>query len=261
MSTLLQCILNQNPTICATPTDPVLEYLFAARNNYTKTPEAKAMGKDLALKTWRGFCRGGLDGYAEAYTDRPNICIKTRGATIHYRWFEAFMASKPKMICMVRDLRSIVSSMEKIHRKSTENSSDMVNHAEMKGTSTPKRVGMWLNSPPVGLALERLQQCIQEGINKEMLILRAEDLTTTPDAVMRKLYAYLELPYFKHDFDNVEQSVKEDDSVYGLTSDLHTIRNKVTPLKFDAVQILGQGVCEQIDKNHVWYQKTFGYIK
>ena len=78
---------------------------------------------------------------------------------------------------------------------------------------------------------------------------------------MRKLYAYLNLPYFKHDFDNVEQSVKEDDSVYGLTSDLHTIRNKVTPLKFDAVEILGQGVCEQIDKNHAWYQKTFGYIK
>ncbi len=261
MSTLLQCILNQNPSICATPTDPVLEYLFAARNNYTKTPEVKAMDKELALKTWRGFCRGGLNGYAESYTDRPNICIKTRGATIHYRWFESFMAYKPKMICMVRDLRSVVASMEKIHRKSTENSSDMVNHGEMKGTSTPKRVAMWLNSPPVGMALERLQQCIREGINRDILILRAEDLTTNPDVVMRKAYAYLNLPYYKHNFDNVEQSVKEDDSVYGLTADLHTIRNKVSPLKFDAVEVLGMDVCDQINKNFSWYQKSFGYIQ
>jgi sulfotransferase len=171
------------------------------------------------------------------------------------------MPEKPKMICMVRDLRSIVASMEKIFRKNAENHSDMVNHGEMKGTSTAKRVGMWLNSPPVGLALERLQQCFQEGISREMLILRAEDLTANPTETMKRLYDYVGLESYAHDFDNVEQSVTEDDSVYGLTSDLHTIRNKVTPLKFDAVQVLGQGVCEQIDKNHVWYQKMFGYIK
>ena len=55
MSTLFQCILNQNPTITATPTDPVLEYLYGARINYTNTPEVKAIDPDLALKTWKGF--------------------------------------------------------------------------------------------------------------------------------------------------------------------------------------------------------------
>ena len=85
MSTLMQCILNQNPEIQATPTDPVLEYLYAARMNYTNTPEVKAMDKDLALKTWRGFCLGGLEGYANSYTNKPNLCIKTRGGTIHYK--------------------------------------------------------------------------------------------------------------------------------------------------------------------------------
>jgi sulfotransferase len=260
MSTLLQCILNQNPSICATPTDPVLEYLFAARKNYTHTPEAKAMGPELALKTWRGFCQGGLQGYAAAYTDRPNLCIKTRGATIHYRWFESFMPEKPKMICMVRDLRAILASMEKIFRNNAENHSDMVNHGEMKGTSTAKRVGMWLNSPPVGLALERLQQCYQEGINREMLILRAEDLTTNPADTMRRLYDYLGLESYAHDFDNVEQSVTEDDSVYGLTPDLHTIRNKVRPLKADFDEVLGSGICAQINQQHAWYQNLFGYL-
>ena len=61
MSTLLQCVLNQNPEITATPTDPVLEYLYGARMNYSSVPEVNAIDKELALKHWRGFCWGGLE--------------------------------------------------------------------------------------------------------------------------------------------------------------------------------------------------------
>lgn len=260
MSTLLQCILNQNPDIAATPTDPVLEYLYGARINFTSTLEVKAMDADLALKTWRGFCWGGLCGYADAYSGvKENLCIKTRGASIHYKWFESFMPYKPKMICMVRDLKSIFSSMEKIYRKNQDYHQEIQNHAEMKGTSTAKRIDSWVTSPPVGMALERLQQTFLEGINKEILYIRAEDLTNYPQREMDKIYSYLELKPFKHDFDNVEQTVKEDDAVYGLTKDLHTIRRKVQPLTPDYDKILGKQICDWIDNNFAWYQQGFGY--
>ena len=261
MSTLLQCILNQNPDICATPTDPVLEYLYGARMNYTNTPEVKAIDKDLALKTWRGFCWNGLRGYADAYTDNLNICIKTRGATIHHDWFSSFMPYEPKMICMVRNLKSIISSMEKLYRTNQENHQDIQNHAEMKGTSTPKRVDIWFASPPVGLALERLQQCFLEGINKKVLYIRAEDLTSYPQREMKKVYDYLGLQEYRHDFNNVEQTVKEDDAVYGLTPTLHTIRREVQPLTPDYDKVLGKQVCDWIDNTFAWYQQGFGYTK
>lgn len=260
MSTLLQCILNQNSNVAATPTDPVLEYLYGARMNYTNSPEVKAIDKDLAIKAWRGFCWGGLEGYSKSYAENPNICIKTRGGTIHYRWFESFMPYKPKMICMVRNLKSIISSMEKIYRKNQESHQSIQNHAEMKGTNTAKRVDSWFASPPVGLALERLEQCFLEGINKEVLYIRAEDLTNNPQIQLDKIYDYLGLESYKHDFDNVEQSIKEDDSVYGLTSDLHTIRSKVVPLESDYKTILGKDICDWIDKTFYKYQKRFGYL-
>jgi len=259
MSTLLQCILNQNPEIQATPTDPVLEYLYGARMNFTNTPEVKAMGEVLSIKTWRGFCLGGLEGYANSYTDKPNLCIKTRGGTIHYRWFEGFMPYKPKMICMVRNLKSIFSSMEKLHRKKPEYHHDIQNHQEMKGTSTAKRIDAWLATPPVGLALERLQQTILEGINKEILYIRAEDLTSYPEREMNKIYKYLDLPFYKHDFDNIKQTVEVDDSIYGMTKDLHTVRSSIKPVKADYVDILGKQPCDWIDANFAWYQKPFGY--
>ena len=261
MSTLLQCILNQNPEICATPTDPVLEYLYGARMNFTNTPEVKAIDQELAFKTWRGFCKGGLEGYAKSYSNKPHLCVKTRGGTIHYRWFESFMGEKPKMICMVRNLKSVFSSMEKLYRKNQEHHQSIQNHAEMKGTSTAKRIDAWVASPPVGLALERLQQTFLEGINKEVLYIRAEDLTSYPDREMNKIYEYLGLTHVRHDFDNIEQTVKEDDSVYGLTNDLHTIRQKVQPLTPDYNTILGKQICDWIDNNFAWYQQSFGYTK
>ena len=261
MSTLLQCILNQNPQVCATPTDGVLEYLYGARANFTSTPEVKAIDKDLALKTWRGFCWGGLEGYAKAYTEKDNICIKTRGATIHHDWFNSFMPYDMKCIVMVRNLKSIISSMEKLYRSNQENHQEIQNHAAMTGTSTAKRVDSWFASPPVGLALERLQQCFLEGTNKNFLYVRAEDLTSYPDREMNKIYNYLGLDPFKHDFDNVEQTVKEDDSVYGLSSTLHTIRQSVKPLTPDYTQVLGPQICDWIDNTFQNYQRMFGYIK
>ena len=261
MSTLMQCILNQNPEIQATQTDPVLEYLYGARMNFTNTPEVKSMDKSLALKTWRGFCWGGLEGYSKSYTDKPNLCIKTRGGTIHYKWFESFMPYKPKMICMVRNLKSVFSSMEKIYRKNQEYHQEIQNHSEMKGTSTAKRIDAWCAGPPIGLALERLQQTILEGINKDVLYIRAEDLTSNPQQEMDKIYSYLGMQSYEHDFNNVEQSIKEDDSVYGLTNDLHTIRTKVEPLKEDYNEILGKQICDWIDGKFAWYQQGFGYTK
>jgi len=261
MSTLLQCIINQNPAIAATPTDPVLEYLYGARINFTNSPEVKAIDADLAMKAWHGFCWGGLQGYANAYSTKPNLCIKTRGGTIHYRWFESFMPYKPKMICMVRNLKSIFSSMEKLHRKHQNHHQSIQNHAEMKGTSTAKRIDAWIASAPVGLALERLQQTMLEGIDKEILYVRAEDLTSYPDREMNKIYAYLNMQPYKHDFNNVEQGIKEDDSVYGLTSDLHTIRHQVESLAPDYNHILGKQICDWIDSNVAWYQRRFGYVK
>jgi len=260
MSTLLQCILNQNSSIAATPTDPVLEYLYGARMNYTNTPEVKAIDTELAVRAWRGFCWGGLKGYSESYSNRPHLCIKTRGGTIHYRWFEAFMPYKPKMICMVRDLKSIMASMEKIYRKRQESHQSIQNHSKMTGTSTAKRVVEWSKSVPVGMALERMEQCFLESIDQSVLYIRAEDLTTNPFTELNRIYNYLGLPPFSHDFDNVEQSIKEDDAVYGLTPDLHTIRRKISPVKIDYEEILGKDVCLWIDNNFQKYQQQFGYI-
>lgn len=263
MSTLMQNILLQNSDIYATPTDGSLELLYASRTNFTSSPEFKAQDGTLMLKAWRGYCYWGLQGYANGLTDRPNVCLKSRGIGIHYDWYNAFFGQngRPvKIICMVRDLRQIFSSMEKLYRSNQEHHQGVQDHAKMSGTTIEKRVDVWSQSQPIGLAIERLEQNFRDGSAKNILFVKAEDLTSKPDIEMEKVYKYLDLPTYAHNFNNVEQLTKEDDEVYGLSNTLHKIRNRVEPLKKDYLEMLGKPVSDWINTRYHWYQSYFKYV-
>ena len=154
-STLLQNILAQNPDIYATPTSGVLELVFAARGNYTDSPEFKAQDAEVMKKAFLAFCTQGMKAYYEAITDQKYVIDKSRGWGIHYDFLN-LLNPEPKIICMVRDLRDIFASMEKNYRKNPDKQDPILNWAQMSGTTVPKRIDIWAQNPPVGMAIERL---------------------------------------------------------------------------------------------------------
>ncbi len=89
---------------------------------------------------------------------------------------------------------------------------------------------------PIGPVMDRIYQLLLDGTHENILFIKFENLTTNPDRELRKIYEYLELPYFKHDFNTVEQVTHENDRVWGVFGD-HTIKNKVQPVKEDKQQI------------------------
>jgi len=257
-STLLQNILAQNPNFYVTPTSGVLELVYATRANYTTSPEFKAQDQELMKDGFLSFCRDGVKGFFNAITDKKYVMDKSRGWGVHYGFLNAFMP-KPKIVCMIRDPRDIYTSMEKNFRKSQHMDSGIVNHAEMLGTTTEKRVDYWVNNQPVGLAMERLQQVLREGTDEHILFVKFEDLCANPKFEMERVYNYLEIPQFYHDFDNVTQVTVEDDSVYGIYGD-HNIRTKVEPVLSKSQNILGDGACNWLRNHYDWFYQRFDYI-
>jgi len=83
-STLLQNIFAQNPDIYATPTSGVLELIFAARENYTNSPEFIAQDKELMKTAYLSFCKEGMDGFYNSITDKKYVRDKSRGWGVHY---------------------------------------------------------------------------------------------------------------------------------------------------------------------------------
>ena len=257
-STMLQNILAQNPDFYATPTSGVLELIFAARGNYTNSPEFKAQDPELMKNGYLAFCKKGMDAFYEAITDKKYVIDKSRGWGIHYEFLKSVRGEEPKIICMVRDIRDVFCSMEKNFRKNPEKASSILDWSKMQGTTIHKRIDIWIQNPPVGMAIERLSEMIRMGIDKKILFVKYEDLCLYPDKEMIRIYSYLDVPYFEHDFDNIEQVTIEDDEVYGVFGD-HTIRKQLSLTPSTAKQVLGDDVYQWITKNYRWYLDYFRY--
>ena len=258
-STLIQNILMQNPDIYSTPTSGVIEFLLNARSIYTTGDAFRAQDPETMKSGFKHFCKAGLHGFYDGITDRPYVIEKSRGWIGHSEFIEFFTDEKPKMICMVRDLRAIFASMEKNFRKNPDKDPGIVNGAELKNMTTTARIDWFSVNVPIGPSLEWLSEVFQRGKEGEVLFVRFEDLTTDPETELKRIYEYLELPYFKHDFNNVEQLTHENDVIHGIFGD-HTIQPQVKPVKNDYIQVLGKENSDRLREHYDWYFTAFNYI-
>ena len=257
-STLLQNILGNNPTIHATPTNGVFEMLVASKKIYSKSPVFKAQDSDDMKKAFLTYCRYGLEGFFDALTDRPYVIDKSRSWAVNKPFIDSFYPNA-KVICMVRDLRDIVTSMEKNYRKHPDKHSL---GEENEGLILGQRVSIWMSpqAKPVGHTLNNLKEVIHRGFNKDMLFVKFEDLTRSPKEVMQKIHNYLEIPYYNYDFNNIKQVTFEDDKFHGIYGD-HIIKPKVKEVKSVAKQILGNRICNLLYERNKWYFDYFEYEK
>lgn len=256
-STLLQNLIAQNPSIYATPTSPVADYLSVIREVYTNNPNVLAQDEEQMKISFKGLCKHSLDGYFSSLTDKPYILDKSRAWMPNYDFIEFFTEEEPKIICLVRDLRDIFCSNEKNYRKNPHKARQ--NFGMGDATTLPKRIDVWASSNNfTGSAIDFLNDAIRTGTINHMLLIKYENLCLYPDKAMERIYDYLQIPFYNHDFDNVPQLTHENDQIHGIFG-IHTIRNSVEMLPSDAIQVLGREVCDWIYNNYRWFFEYFGY--
>ncbi len=257
-STLFQELCNQNPEFYATPTSGFLELIYGAKANFQSSPEFKAQDPHVMDKAFFGFCRASMDGYFNALTDKPYVLDKNRGWGISYGLANMFYP-EPKIVCMVRDLRAVFSSMEKNFRKNPHRENYVQNPVNLQGTTVRKRVDIWAEGLPVGVSIDRLKDCFEQGIAEKMLFIRYEDLMENPEHEMRRFYEYISLPYYeKHDFENIVQKEHENDMAHGIYGD-HKLRPKFKKLPDDWDEILGFEISNAIKNTYKWFYTQFEY--
>lgn len=260
MTTLMCNVLANNPRIGGGETSPLLEYLYAARGNYSSTPEVKsALTEEIMQKAFLNFCREGMNGYASAITEKEIYLDKSRG-WVYYSDFLWQLFPDAKIVVMIRDLRSVVSSFEKKWREHPEILDLRDNPQNQDFITIEQRVNHFLNDAPVGIALKRLYNAVQTNSIAKMHVVKAEDLCANPEKVMRGVYEYLNEPYFDLDYSNVQQVTQENDRIsdFGIYGD-HKIKPAIVQLPKDYIQILGSSVCNQIKSNFQWFYDTFKY--
>lgn len=256
-SELLQVILSQNPKIYASTTSPLLEYQFAARN-ILNMPEVKSQNSKLMEKAFINMCGAMARSYYTPITDCSVVIDKNRGWCHYYEWVEQWNPN-PKMFCIVRDLRSVLASMERIYRKNRHSPESIDVPLKLQNMTTIQRIDFWLGSPPIGIALNKTLDVFQRRINDKMYFIKYEELLQKPQETLNGLYEYLEEEPYKHDFDNIVKTVEEDHAHFGIFGN-HDVRKKLGAYKpNDWSDIYNNDVSKSIFEKNKWYFDVFKY--
>ena len=237
-SEVLQNILAQNPDIYTTPTSGLSDIVLAAREGYSKSTEFKNQHPDLVKGSFISFCTKGMETYYEYATTKKYVVDSSNNWGIHYDFLNLAFPN-PKVICLLKDPRDIFADMESEFKNNPDKHPDILNWTTGQGITVPKRIDIWIQNSPVGLAFERLSEMFRVGVAAKVLFIKFEDLCLYPDTTMVKIYDYLNIPNFKHDFDSI-----------GLE-----------PVRSKAKEILGRDVTEWIHTNFKWYFDQFKYTK
>jgi sulfotransferase len=248
-STLLTNVLVQNPKFHSTATSSFLDLLLQLRDNWKNLEGHKAFpdGQDR----W-DVIRAVSQSYHK--TNKRIIFDKNRGWTNHIELAEKISGKKAKLIACVRDMSDICASFEKLFR---DNRGEDEIHGEFnnpKMRTLDSRIELWTSDEGViGRPYVSLVDAYKRGLGDRIFILPYEEWTSQPETWFRKMYEFLEEPYFNHDFQNVEQFIRENDAGYGWGDNLHEIKTgPVKPIKSRALEMLGENWVNKLKNSEFW---------
>ena len=251
-STLLTNILLQNPRFSTTATSSFLDFLLQVRDNWEKLDGHKHYpnGQDK----W-SVIRGITQTYHN--TDKSIIFDKNRGWSTHIEFIEKVTGDKAKVIACVRNLEDICSSFEKLFRKNRADGEIHGEFSNSKMKTIDGRVGVWTaDEGVVGRPYVSLLDTIQRGLGDRILFFPYEEWTSNPDFWFKRLYKFIGEDYFQHDFNNIEQNIRENDAGYGWGSDLHEIKSgRLQPARSDAMKVIGEDWCQKLHDTEFWKTK------
>lgn len=252
-STLLQNILGNHPEIYATPTSPVFQFLNVTRNVFTQDPCVKSQDEIEMKNAYTSMLKYALHGYFYGITDKKYVIDKSRAWGLNYDFLNTIVPN-PKIVCMVRDLRDILASMEKRYRKYP--------NMQTAPPTLPERISKWLeyDTKPVGFTLNNLQEVFQRKNDDKILFIKYEDLTTNPQKQLNIIHNYLGLNNYKYDFKDIRQVTYENDKFHGIYGD-HIIKREVKPVPSEAKKLLGEPICNLIYERIKWYFEKFNYTQ
>jgi sulfotransferase len=250
-STLLSALLNQNPDIHCGAISPVLEIMYYTEQYFENSEQALAYPKP---EQHHKIISSVIDNYYGERTE-PIIFDKCRAWPNNVDRLQKYITKTPKILCPVRDVLEILASfIQLIHRNSNQLS--FVDKALIEKGYTPTDDNRcdYLMSPEgiVDQSLYAFGEGFNKNCEKYMHMVEYNDLVNRPERTFRKIYEFLELPYYAHDFNNVNHKYRErDDDVYGL-SDMHEVRKRIQRVSKRPEEVLSDYILNKYSNIEFW---------
>jgi len=217
-NTLFTSIINQNPEIACTPNSITLEimkdlFLLKQTDVFQNYPDHKSLDNVLDVV------------YDNYYKDWPQPIIIDRGPVMtegNLYLMQKHFKRPFKCIVLLRDTVDVLASYMKWY---TENPDAFVNKL---ANTDEEKLSIVMNKEG---AVAKDLEAIKNSYNyKDMChYVKYDDLVSQPEQEIRKVYQFMNLPYFNHRFQDLQQvevnGMKYDDTVLG--KNMHNIKSTV----------------------------------
>ena len=214
-NTLFASIMNQNPAIAATANSITLEimkdlFLLKQTDVFLNYPDHKSLDNVLDSV---------FDTY---YKDWPQRIIIDRGPVMtsgNFALMQKHYKRPFKCIVLLRDLMDVLASYMQWY---TENPDAFPNRYNLN--TDEKKLSMIMNKEG---AVAKDLEAIKNSYNYKDIChyVKYDDIVTNPEQEFKKIYEFIEEPYFYHKFNNVDQvnvnGLSYDDKIVG--SNMHKL--------------------------------------
>ena len=214
-NTLFASIMNQNPEIAATPNSVTLEimkdlYLLKKTDVFLNYPDHKSLDNVLDSV------------YDNYYKDWPQRIIIDRGPVMtpdNFKLMQKHFKKPFKCIVLLRDLMDVLASYMKWY---TENPNAFPNRYNCKNDE--EKLSMVMNKEG---AVAKDLTAIKNAYNYPDIchFVKYNDLVAQPEQEFKKIYKFIDEPYFNHQFNNLDQvklnGLSYDDKIVG--SNMHKL--------------------------------------
>jgi sulfotransferase len=242
-NTLFASIMNQNKDIAATANSLTLEimkdlFLLKKTDVFQNYPDEQSLDNVLD------------NVFNNYYQHWPQRIIIDRGpvmTTGNFQLMQKHFKHGFKCIVLLRDLMDVLASYMKWY---TENPNAFPNRYNCKNDE--EKLMMIMNSKG---AVAKDLEAIKNSFNYPDIChyVKYDDIVTNPEQEFRKIYQFLDEPYFNHRFTNLDQV-----NVNGLSYDDKIVGSNMHKLFDGSVRKVYNPYIEKIPKS---IKERYGHIK
>jgi len=191
-STVLSAILNQNPEIYCSKTSPINDLLLSLNKSFDTLSKIYTYDREVEKEVYLSLINSFYKNIKKKY-----IIDKSRDWILNINALRS-IGIEPKIICTKRNVIDVQKSYKKLARE------DLMYLAH---------------------EFELMINNVYIRNKKNIHLIDYDDLIDSPQKELDRIYHFLEIENYSHDFNNIDvEIVEENDSLWGIPN-LHKIRN------------------------------------
>lgn len=251
--TMLASVMNQHPDLYVSPLSPTVELLYYTEKYFDESSEAYSANPQPIAK------QNVLESLPrEYYKNIPKkyIMDNNRAWPNNTDRICRFITTKPKIVCIVRDVASILASFVDLVNRSNNPGENFIDRwlVDNRMELNTKNRCFYLMQP-TGIVNQSLWSMYQ-GYNNPavkacMHMVEYDDLISNPEETMNNIIDFLDIPSYKFVFNKIENVTPVDDVTYNLEG-MHSVRAKLASRNLDPVEILGPELVKQYSGLEYW---------